>query len=63
LTVHGVTNTVQIPLEAQLVNDVIVVVGSTDIVFADYDVEAPSAVIVLSVEDQGTVELQLFFTR
>jgi polyisoprenoid-binding protein YceI len=63
LTVHGVTNTVQIPLEAQLVNDVIVVVGSTDIVFADYDVEAPSAVIVLSVEDEGTVELQLFFSR
>jgi polyisoprenoid-binding protein YceI len=63
LTVHGITNPVQIPLEAQLVNDVIVVVGSFDIVFADYDVEAPSAAIVLSVEDQGTVELQLFFTR
>jgi polyisoprenoid-binding protein YceI len=63
LTVHGVTNTVEIPLKAQLVDDVIVVVGSTEIVFADYDVEAPSAVIVLSVEDRGQVELQLFFTR
>ncbi len=63
LTVHGVTNRVEIPLQAQLVDDVIVVVGSFDLVFADYGVEPPSAVIVLSVEDHGTVELQLFFTR
>ena len=63
LTVHGTTNTIQIPLEARLVNDVIVVVGSVDIVFADYGVEVPSAVIVLSVEDHGPIELQLFFTR
>ncbi len=63
LTVHGVTNPVEMPLEAQLVDDVIVVVGSSEIVFADYDVEPPSAVIVLSVEDRGQIELQLFFTR
>ena len=49
--------------EHTMVDGVIVVVGSTEIVFADYDVEAPSAVIVLSVEDRGQVELQLFFTR
>jgi polyisoprenoid-binding protein YceI len=63
LTVHGITNAIEMPLQAQLIDDVIVVVGSTEIVFADYDVEAPSAVIVLSVEDRGQVELQLFFTR
>jgi polyisoprenoid-binding protein YceI len=63
LTVHGITNTIEIPLEARLVDEVVVVVGSVDIVFADYDVEAPSAVIVLSVEDHGLIELQLFFTR
>ncbi len=63
LTVHGIANTVEIPLQAQLVDDVIVVVGSLDIVFADYGVEAPSAAIVLSVEDHGPIELQLFFTR
>lgn len=63
LTVHGITNSIQIPLEARLVDEVIVVVGSVDIVFADYDVEAPSAAIVLSVEDHGLIELQLFFTR
>jgi polyisoprenoid-binding protein YceI len=63
LTVHGVTNSIEIPLEAQLIDDVIVVVGSTEIVFADYGVEVPSAVIVVSAEDRGPIELQLFFTR
>lgn len=63
LTVHGITNTVEIPLQAQLVDDVIVVVGSVDIVFGDYGVQAPTAAIVLSVEDNGSIELQLFFTR
>ncbi|MDH3261488.1 MAG: YceI family protein [Acidimicrobiia bacterium] len=63
LTVHGISNTIEMPLQAQLIGDVIVVVGSTEIVFADYNVEAPSAVIVLSVEDRGQVELQLFFSR
>ncbi|MBT8211980.1 MAG: YceI family protein [Acidimicrobiia bacterium] len=63
LNVHGVTRQVEFPLEAQLVGDVIVVVGSINIVFADYDVELPSAPIVLSVEDNGILEVQLFFTR
>ena len=63
LSIHGITQQVEFPLEAQLVGDVIVVVGSINIVFADYDVELPSAPIVLSVEDNGILEVQLFFTR
>ena len=63
LTIHGVTNSVQIPLEAQLVNDTVVLVGSAEIAFSDYDVEVPSAPIVLSVSDTGTLELQLLLTR
>lgn len=63
LTIHGVTQTVTIPLEAQLVGDTIAVVGQLDVVFADYSVTVPTAPIVLSVDDQGVVELQLFFTR
>lgn len=63
LTVHGITNSIEIPLQAQVVDGVIVVVGSTDLTFANYGVAAPSAVIVLSVEDHGQLELQLFFTR
>ena len=38
-------------------------VGATEVVFADYDVSVPEVPIVLSAEDHGTVELQLFFTR
>ena len=63
LTVHGVTKSVEIPLEAQLSGDTIVVVGSLPVVFSDFGITAPTAPIVLSVDDHGTMELQLFFTR
>ena len=63
LTVKDITRNVEIALEAQLVDDTVVVVGSTEVVFADYDVSVPQVPIVLSAEDHGTVELQLFFTR
>jgi polyisoprenoid-binding protein YceI len=60
LTIHGTTNPVEIPLEAQLVDGVVVVVGSVEIVFADYGVSVPDAPIVVSAEDHGIIELQLF---
>jgi polyisoprenoid-binding protein YceI len=63
LSVHGVTRSVTFPLEAQLVGDQIVVVGALDVTFSDYDVEVPSAQIVVSVEDHGTLELQLLLVR
>ncbi len=63
LTITDVTKQIEIPLEAQVVGDVVVVVGSVDILFADWNVEVPSAPVVLSVEDHGPLELQLFFTR
>jgi polyisoprenoid-binding protein YceI len=63
LTVHGVTKSVQFPLEAQLTGDTIVVVGSLDVVFSDFGITAPTAPIVLSVDDHGQIELQLFFQR
>jgi polyisoprenoid-binding protein YceI len=63
LTIHGVTTPVTLPLEAQLVDDTIVVVGSLDIALSTYGVEAPTAPIVVSVADNATVELQLFFTQ
>jgi polyisoprenoid-binding protein YceI len=62
LTIHGVTQTVRFPLEAQLTGGTVVVVGSLDIVFSDYDVEVPEAQIVLSVEDNGVLELQFLLT-
>ena len=63
LIIAGTANTVEIPLEAQVVGDIVVVVGSVDIVFADWNVEVPSAQVVVSVEDHGPLEMQLFFTR
>ena len=63
LTIKGVTQSVTIPLEAQVVDGTIVVVGSVPITFADYGVEPPKAPIVLSVAPEGTLELQLLFTQ
>lgn len=63
LTIHGVARDVVVPLQAQLVGDVIAVVGQLPIGLADHDVRAPSAPIVVSVADQAVVEVQLFFTR
>jgi hypothetical protein len=39
----------------------VTVVGSIDIVFADYAIEQPTSFAVLSIEDHGTMELQLHF--
>ena len=61
LTLHGVTKSVQVPIEARLSGDVVTVVGSIDIQFADYAVEPPTSFAILSVEDHGTLELQLHF--
>jgi len=63
LTIKGVTKSVQFPLEAQLAGDTVVVVGSLDVLFSDYGISAPRAPIVVSVDDHGPIELQLFFTR
>ena len=63
LTIKGITNRVAFDLQAQLVGDIIVAVGSSDVVFGDYGVTAPTAPVVVSVEDHGIMEFQLLFTR
>ncbi|HUP14640.1 MAG TPA: YceI family protein [Acidimicrobiia bacterium] len=63
LTINGVTRTVEIPLEAQVTGESILIVGSTNVIFADYEIETPSAQVVLSVADEGTIELQLWLVR
>jgi polyisoprenoid-binding protein YceI len=63
LTLHGVTRNVTIPLEAKRVGDSIAVTGSLDIAFADYSITKPVAARVLSIEDRGIMELQLFFSK
>ena len=64
LTVHGVTNEVTIPLTAELQAGVIIVFGNLEgMLLADYGIPKPSAAVVVSVEDNATMELQLFFRR
>ena len=63
LTVNGITKAVIFELEAKAVARSIVVVGQTEVIFADYDIAVPSASIVVSAEDRGVVEFQLLFVR
>ncbi len=63
LTIKGVTNSAAFDLQARLVGDVLVAVGSSDVTFSDYGVTAPTAPIVVSVEDHGIMEFQLILTR
>lgn len=63
LTIHGVTKSVEIPVEALLAGDVVTVTGSIDILFADYSINRPTSFAVLSIADHGTMEFQLKFTK
>ena len=63
LTINGVTRAIEIPLEAQVAGESILIVGSTNVVFADFEVDTPTAPMVLSVADHGTIELQLWLVR
>lgn len=63
LTIHGVTESVEFPLEAQLVDGTVVLVGSIDQTLTGYDIEAPSSPVVLSISDEFTLELQFLLVR
>jgi polyisoprenoid-binding protein YceI len=63
LTVHGVTQRVEIPLEARLADGVVTVVGTLPIAFGDYGMTAPESMRVLSIDENGTMEFQLHFTQ
>lgn len=63
LTLHGVTRTVTISVEARFTDGFLVIIGTTDIVFADYEIDPPSSQAVLSVEDHGTLEVQLILAQ
>ncbi len=63
LTINGIARDVPLVLDAQIVGNTIVVVGSMEVTFGDYDVTVPSAIIVVSAQDHGIIEFQLLFTR
>lgn len=63
MTIHGVTKTVELTMDAVITNGRLVVVGSTPVVFTDYEVTKPTAAIVVSLDDEGVIEFQLFMTK
>lgn len=63
LTIHGVTKSVEIAVEARLSGDVVTVTGSIDILFADYGISRPTSFAVLTIADHGTMEFQLQMTK
>lgn len=63
LTLHGATQRVEIPVEARLADGVVTVVGSLPIAFGDYGMTAPESMRVLSIDENGTMEFQLQFTK
>ena len=63
LDLHGVTNPVSIDLQGQFVDGLVVVVGSTEIALADYDIEPPTGFRVLSIDDVGIMEFQIVLAR
>jgi polyisoprenoid-binding protein YceI len=64
LTLHGVTKSVSIPAQAQLVNGSIQVAGSITFPLADFDIVAPNVGgFIISIADEGTLEFQVNFTK
>lgn len=63
LTLHGVTRRISIDVEGTLRNGQVVVVGSTEVLFADYNIGQPRGASVVSIENKGVMELQLVFTK
>jgi len=62
LTLHGVTRPVTFEVQGQKNGDAIQLVGSTDIVFADYQIPQPDAPGV-TTRDHGLLEFDLHLTR
>jgi polyisoprenoid-binding protein YceI len=60
LTLKGTTNSVTFDVQAQQSGDTMQIVGSTDIVFADYGIEDPST-SGISTQDHGLLEFDLRF--
>ena len=62
LTLRGVTKTIPVALTARLVDNVIEVNGSIEIVFAEWQIPDPS-VSAIVVEDRGLLEFLIRFSR
>jgi polyisoprenoid-binding protein YceI len=60
LTLHGVTRTITVPLDARWDGSRIEVAGNAPVVLADYKIAAPDTGVV-KVDDHGSLDLSLVF--
>jgi polyisoprenoid-binding protein YceI len=63
LTMHGVTKSVTIPIDARLTGSKIELVGSITFPFSQFGMTPPSIGGFVSVENNATMEFQLLLTR
>ena len=63
ITIRDVSQDVTLELDGQRVGDVVVVVGTLPVDFTSFGITMPTAPIVVSVENSGDLEWQLFLTR
>lgn len=61
LTVNGITQSATFALEASVDDGNIIVAGSSPVAFADFGIEAPTLGPVVSVEQEGIIEVQVWF--
>lgn len=63
LTIHGVTKTVTLPIQARLTGSEVELVGSTTFPFSDFGMTPPSIGGFVTVQDNATMEFDLKLTR
>jgi len=63
LTIHGVTKSVTLPIDARLTGSKIELVGSITFPFSQFGMTPPSIGGFVSVENNATMEFQLLLTR
>ena len=64
LTIHGVSKEETIAISASFNGNTILIFGELGpIKLSDYDIEKPRSAVVLSVEDNASMEFQIFFKK
>ncbi|MGQ0823656.1 MAG: YceI family protein [Actinomycetota bacterium] len=63
LTLHGVTRSIEVAIDARWNGDTIDLAGGVPIVLADYEIEPPDVAGFVAVDGNGEMEFQLSLTR
>jgi polyisoprenoid-binding protein YceI len=63
LTLHGVTRSIDVPIQAATSDGKLIVIGAAEVALADFEIDTPKAPVVASVSDIATMELSLLFVR